>query len=352
MDINIRLKRVTIKEKALFTRAFAAMIGAGLPLVRALTILKQQTNNKYFAGILSDVIRRVEEGENLSGSLSHYPKAFENVYVKSIKAAEASGKLEEILDSLAEQLEKEYKLSSSIKNAVAYPIFIVVMMIIAAIILLLVVVPKLQSAFAEASVKLPLTTRILIGTTNGIINYWYLILLVIIAAVISVRYYLKTENGQLVYGRMLISLPIIRELYVNVYMARFTRTFAMLSSAGVPIMETVKIVGGVVSNKVYEKILAGAARQLERGVALSSPISQAKEFPPLVSQMMAVGEQTGKIDEVMLTLADFFDEEAEKRVGIVTSLLEPILLVIVGVGVGTIVFSIVVPIYQIAQMVR
>lgn len=345
-------KRVSLRERSLFTRAFATMIAAGLPEIKALGLLQKQTRNRYFQETLTDILGRLEEGEALSSAISRYPKIFDKVYVSSVKAAEASGKLEEILNELAIQSEKDYRLDSAIKGAIAYPAVIVSAMFFTGIILMVVVIPKFKTLFAESGVELPWSTRVLIGTAGFLSSYWYIILLVIIGAVIWLRFYLKSRAGQMTYGRAILKIPILKDFFVNVYMARFTRTLGMLVGAGVPIIEGVQIVSLVISNLVYEELLKKVAHQIERGIPMSSPISRAKEFPPIVSQMITVGEQTGKLDEIMTSLSKYFDSETDNQVKILSSLIEPILIFIVGLGVGVIVFAIIVPIYQISSVIK
>jgi len=348
-QINLNLfSRVSLKERTLFTRSLSTMISAGLPIVRALTILSKQTQNKAMQKVIGDVIKRLEEGESLSGAFSHHPKVFDQVYIASLKAAEVSGKFEQVLTQLAQQQEKDYKLNSSIKAAMAYPAFIVVAMVAAVSILMVMVIPKLETVFTDSNMTLPLTTRMLIGTANFMLKWWYMIILVVIAAVLWLRYYLKTDNGRAALGRFLISTPVLKEFFISVYMTRFTVTFSMLVSSGVPIVQAIKLIGSVMNNAVYEQIMVNVAKQIERGVPMSTPLAEAVEFPPIVSQMVAVGEQTGKVDEVLLSLSRFFEDETDKRVKSLTSLLEPILLILMGVGVGTIVFSIIVPVYQMS----
>lgn len=340
--------KVSLRDLSLFTRSLSATISAGLAIVKALNIIKDQSSNEYFKGIISDIVKRLEEGERFSAALSHYPKVFNKVYIASVQAAEASGKFDAVLKDLADTLEKEYKLDSSIKGAVAYPLFIVVAMVAACIILLTVVVPKIESVFIESEVTLPLATRMLIATGKFFNNYWYLTLIIIVALVVWLKYFLSSPQGFVVYSKALIKIPLIKGLFTDVYMTRFSKTLGMLVNAGVPIVDAVKLVGYVINNAVYYKILKNVAFQLERGIPMSAPLSKAKEFPAIVSQMIAVGEQTGKLDEILVSLAKFYEEETDRKVATTSSLLEPILLIIVGGGVGIIVFSILVPLYQIA----
>jgi len=346
LNINIQSKKVSGKDKALFTRSLATTIEAGLPLVKALEILSDQTSNNYFRGVIVEIIKAIEQGDKFSSALAKHPKIFDAVYVYSISAAEESGKFEQILLELADKEENDYKLESAVRGALAYPLFIIAAMIIIAALLLVFVVPKIEQVFVDSKLDLPLTTKALIGLANAIKNYWYLIILVVGGVVVWVKYYFKTVEGRKFYSKMVITVPIVRDVFVNVYMARFSKTLGMLANAGLPIIKSVELVSKVINNSVYEEVLAGTVQQIERGVPMSYSLSKSKAFPAIVSQMIAVGEQTGKLDEVMTSLSKFFEQESSRNVTLITSLLEPILLIIVGVGVGTIVFSIIVPLYQ------
>ncbi len=353
IDLSRVFRRVSVREKALFTRALSAMISAGLPLIKALNLLLSQTENKYFASVISDVIKRLEEGEGIAQSLSHHSDVFDQVYISSIRAAESSGKFDEILRDLAEQLEKDYKLETSVRSALAYPIFIVCAMIVVMIILMVAVIPKLQDLFTGINAQIPLATRMLIATSGFFQRFWYVIAAILIFAIYWGRSFLKTEQGKNFSSRMIIKIPVVKELFKNIYMSRFTRVFGILIGAGVPIIEAVKLMSLVINNKVYERILVRVADQIQRGVQMSSLLGEyPSEFHPIVSQMMAVGEQTGKLDEVMQSLARFFDDEVAKRLGALTSLLEPILLIIIGAGVGVIVFSVIMPIYKFSTNIQ
>jgi type II secretory pathway component PulF len=315
--------------------------------------LVKQTGNRYFVSIIKDLVARLEQGESFSSAISNYPNVFNKVYVASIQAAESSGKFEEIIEGLADQEAKEYKFASAVRAAIAYPVFIIAAIIVASIILLIVVVPKLESVFTETHLTLPWSTAALIATANFFASYGWLVLLVIVFLAVWFKFFfMKSEQGKEFYGRLLIHIPVFKDLFIGLYMVRFAGTLSMLVKAGVSIISTVKIVGKVIGNPVYEQILNGVASQLERGVPMSVPLSQADEFPPVVPQMVAIGEQTGKLDEVMSSLADLFEDETNKKVAILTSLIEPILLVIVGLGVGTIVFAIIIPIYQISSQIQ
>lgn len=347
MDIKLNfLRKVSIKEKSLFTRALATMISSGLPITRSFEILSRQTENDHFRSVINNIIKRLEEGEALSVALMRHRDVFDDVYISTIKAGESTGKFEQILKQLADQQEKEYKLASSVKAAVAYPVFITFAMIVAGFLLLTLVIPKMTEVFKETNVELPMATKALIYIGNFMASYWYLIILGFVGLVIWVRYYLKTPAGKASWGRLILSVPVIKEFYTDVYMTRFTRTLSMLIDSGVPIMTAVTLVSDVIDNSVYEKVLKKVVTQLERGVPMSTPLSESDAFPPIVSQMVAVGEQTGKLDEILMVLSNFYEQETDQKVKTLSSLLEPVLLIIIGLGVGTIVFSIIVPLYQ------
>jgi len=352
-DLKLRFfKKVSVRERAVFTRSLATMIASGLPPVKALTMLRQQSKNKYLAQILKDIVEHLEEGESFSSCLARYPDVFDKVYISSIKAAETSGKLEEVLKDLADQNEREYKLISAVKGAVTYPVLVIIFMIFTSAILMTVVVPKFEILFADASVQLPFATRVLISTSTFFSRFWYIILLVLIGIIVWFRYYLKTRNGEAFLSRMILATPFLREFFTDVYMARFSHTLGMLVGSGVPIVEGVQIVSTVINNTVFEDTLKKVSHQLERGIAMSTPISEAKEFPPIVFQMISVGEQTGKLDETLTSLSTYFEDETSNRVKVLSSVIEPLLIFIVGIGVGVIVFAIIVPIYQISMTMQ
>lgn len=352
MEITL-FNRVSVRERALFTRSLSAMISAGLPLVQALNLLSRETSNKYFISVIQDIVVNLEQGESFSSALSRHRDVFNQVYISSIKAAESSGKFEEIIKNLAEQEAKEYKFNSTVKAAIAYPIFIVLTIIVAGIILMVVVVPKLQTIFADANMTLPWTTRALIATANFFLNYGWIILIILIFFIVWARYFFfQNPAGKMFYGRTILAVPIVKDLFTGVYIVRFAGTLSMLVKAGVSIISAVETVGNVIGNPVYQEILKNVSSQLERGVPMSTPLSKSPEFPPVVSQMVAIGEQTGKLDEVMASLADLYEDETDKKITLLTSLLEPVLLVIVGLGVGVVVFSIIVPIYQISSSIE
>ncbi len=347
----LNFRRVSAKDKALFTRALAAAIEAGIPILKAITIVSGEVSNKYLRKIGESISSGIERGEKLSTALKKFPDVFDEVYVYSIAAAEVSGRMEEILKELADQQENEYKMQSAIKGAVAYPLLVFFTMVVVTLFLMAIVVPRVQSIMTEVNLDIPASTQVLLSSSIFISKYWYIVTLGIIGLILWLRIFSKTEIGRMFFSRLVINFPIIGSMYTNVYMSRFTKTFLTLSTAGVPLLKSIDLVGKVIDNMVLEKVLQKARDDVERGIPMSASLSKSHVFPVLVTQMITVGEQTGKLDEVFTSLAELYDGESERNISMITSLLEPILLLIVGLGIGIIVFAIIIPIYQATNLI-
>jgi len=349
MDINLPfLNRVSLKEKAFLARQLATMIASGLTLDKSLNILIEQTKNPTLKKTLESVIKDIEAGSPFSVAIAKYPRVFDKVFVNVVISGEAVGRLADVLDRLAGQLEKQNSFISKMKGALLYPIFIVIAMIAIAIIMMVKVVPELKNIFAEAGAQLPWSTKVLIAISDSLANFWYIYLLALIGIIIGVYYGLKTDWVKKLVSKVEIDAP--GGIGRDVYMARFARTLGMLVTSGTPIIEALNITAEVMNNVVYEEKIKQAASQVEKGVPLSVPIEKAKIFPVIVPQMISVGEQTGKLDETLQKLADYYEEEADDKIKSLSSLFEPVIIVIIGLGVAFLVFSILLPIYQIAQI--
>lgn len=341
-------QRVSVKEKAFMARQLATMLSSGLTLDKSLGIISIQTKNDFFKKTLEEVQKDLEAGERFSVAIAKHPKVFDQVFVNIVVSGEAVGRLSEVLDRLADQLEKQNNFLSKIRGALLYPIFIVLAMIAVAILMMIKVVPELKSIFQEAGADLPWSTRTLIFISESIINYWWVYLIGLVGLIGLIRLALKTNQAQYWVSKLEINAPA--GLGKDIYMARFARTLGMLISAGTPIIEAINITAEVMNNRIYEERLKKAASQVERGVPLSVPIEKAGIFPLIVSQMIAVGEQTGKLDETLENLAQYYEEESDNKIKSLSSLFEPAVIVLIGIAVGFLVFSIIIPIYQIAQL--
>ena len=344
--------RVGAKDKVVFTRQLGTMIRSGLPIVQALHILSDQTTNKRFTSIIQQISSSIEGGTSFSTALGKFPTVFDKVYVNLIRAGEASGKLDETLDRLATQQEKSYRLVGKVRGAMLYPAFVLAALVAASILMLLVVIPPLKAIFADAGAKLPLATQVLIQSSDALRGFWYLFLIAALGLAFGIRAALHSKSGQNIWDRVKLRLPIFGPLFQKIYIARLTRTLASLVGGGVAILESLEIVADSVGNAVYEQALQKAASEVEGGAPLSVPIRANPAFPPLVPQMILVGEQTGKMEGVLMKLADFYEEEVDDIVRNLSTLMEPILMVIMGVAVGGLLIAILMPIYNLGSVIQ
>jgi len=345
--LNLKNK-VKIKDRANFARQMATMVNAGLPLPQVLNLLARSEKNQVLKNAILDIQEDLETGYSFSTSLSKHPKIFSRVFVNAVRAGEATGKLEIVLLQLADTLERDSQASNKLKTMMLYPAFIVLAMIVVGAIMMVRVVPILSSVFAEANESLPLATRILILISNFVTNFWWLLIVAFIALLIMMRVYSQTEKGKAVFDRLKLRIYILRDLSKMFYMARFSRTLGMLASAGVPLLESIQITSDAMDNAVYKSNLERVSIQVERGVAMSLAISKSDIYPPLVSQMILVGEQTGELDKVLVKMSKTYEEEYDTLVKGAATLIEPVVIVLLGGGVAFMVFAILIPIYQIS----
>lgn len=349
--LNI-FNRISMKDRVVFTRQLGTMIKSGLPIVQALHILSGQANHQRFQEVISDLAQTIEGGGSFSTALAKYPKYFDNVYLNLIKSGEASGHLDEVLERLADQQENSYRLANKVRGAMMYPAFVLFALVAASILMMVVVIPPLKQIFSDAGANLPLPTRALIAMSDFLRGYWYIVIVVVVAAIFGVRWWVQTENGRSLLDRAKLKMPIFGSLFQKIYMARMSRTLASLVGGGVPILQSIDIVADSIGNTVYQRALKKAAKEVESGIPLSQPIRANPAFPAMVPQMIAVGEQTGKMDSVLTKLADFFEEEVDNIVKNLSTLLEPILMVVMGLAVGGLLIAILMPIYNLGSVIK
>lgn len=326
------------------------MLSAGLPLSQAMSILIKQTSNQFLKQSLENVLADIERGENFSTAISRNPKVFSELFIAMVRSGEATGKLDITLSRMADIMEDDYKLMSQIRTALYYPIFILLVMIVVVMIMLIKVVPQLKDIFTQGGAQLPATTRAIFALASGLAHWWWLILIIIIILVTIGKFYLSSPQGRDWYDSLILRIPFLNNLLKSIYINRFCRTLAMLVVGGVPIIQALGIVAEVMNNNVYKKTLKQAGTEVERGTALSTPISKNTYFPPIVSQMILVGEQTGRMADVLKKLGEYYETDTEEKVKGITSLFEPALIIIIGIGVGFVVYSIILPIYQMSQL--
>lgn len=344
--------RVPFADIVIVTRQLATMVEAGLVLSEALDILEEQQTNKQFKKVLVKISSDVKGGLDFAAALEKHPDVFPPIYSKLVRAGQASGKLDTILQELATNLEKEREFRSKVRGAMIYPVVVVTMMITVMLVMVFFVMPKLLGLYKESGVDLPLPTKIMIGFAGFMTGYWWAILLAVIIFGVTIRRYLKTPEGKLFFDKLLLRLPIMGKVTSLVIMTNFTRTFGLLISSGLSILESIKIVSDISGNQVYRGSLDIAYKGVERGLTFSSQLLGLPVFPKIIGQMAKTGEETGKLDEIMTKIADYFEAESDNSLKNITTLIEPIVLVVLGVGVGFLVVSIILPIYQLTTNIK
>jgi len=343
---------IKTRDVVIFTRQFATMINAGLPLVQALDILAQQTENKMLADVTRAVVYDVESGHTLADALRKHPKAFSDLYVNMVAAGEAGGILDTILLRLAQFLEKNDAIVRKVKGAMVYPAVIFSVAGIAVSVLLIFVIPTFQSMFASAGIQLPLPTRIVIGMSNILKHYWWALIGVAGGSVFLVNRWYKTPTGKLQIDRLLLKTPVLGDLLRKSAVSRFTRTLGTLISSGVSILDGLEITARTAGNMVIHNAVMDSRASIAGGETIAGPLAKSKVFPPMVISMIAVGEQTGGLDEMLSKIADFYDEEVDAAVSTLLSLMEPIMIVVLGVIVGGMVVAMYLPIFDMVNAVQ
>lgn len=340
------LNRVSFSELVIVTRQLATMVGSGLVLSEALDILEEQQTNKTLKRALSEVSQNIKGGLTLAQALSKFPDIFPHLYVNLVKSGEASGKLDSVLLQMADGLEKDREFRAKIRGAMIYPVVVITMMIAVMVIMMVFVIPKLMTLYSQSTIELPLPTKILIATSNLFTNFWWLGIMIAIGAFIGINRWKRTPEGNLFIGKTILKTPIVGKIVVNVTLTNFNRTFGLLTSAGIPLLDSLGIVSDLTDNPVFKNALKDAYKGVEKGLPFSSLLTAAI-FPKIVGQMVKVGEETGKLDEIFFKLAEYFESESDHMVKNLTVAIEPIVLIILGVGVAFLVISIILPIYKL-----
>ena len=343
-------KRVNVNDLANFTRQLSTMITAGLPLTDALNLLKMQSG-PTLAKISGSVLADVQGGVSLSEAMAKFPEVFSRVYVALVKAAEAAGVMENVLNRLAETSEKSREFKGKIVGAMIYPLIIVFGMLGVTVMVVLLVIPKLSALYKEVGSELPLPTKVLIAVSDFATNKWWLLLIIIGGLIFGLGGYLRSEAGKRVWDRIKFKLPIIGPMSQQVMLTEFTRTMALLVSAGVSVVDSLEIVASIVGSYEVEKNMKKIARQVEKGFPLSICFTENPQFPPIIGQMVAVGEETGKLDQVMEKLSHYFETEADGKIKALTTAIEPLILMVMAVGVGFFMYAVVMPLYDVINKV-
>ena len=344
--------KIRVSEIAMMTRQLATLIAAGFPLTTALHTMLPQTKKESFKRVLSKIKDSIEEGSSFADALAQYPDIFSNIYINMVRAGEASGTLEIVLERLADISEKQHKLNSKLKSVMAYPILMTLIGAGVLFFLLTVIVPNITSIFEEMNHSLPLTTQILIHTSHVLRQWWLMILGFIILTIFSYKIIIKKLSVQTAIDKFILKLPVVGELVQKISVARLTRTLGSLLENGVSLLDALEIVQNVTGNKIIKNALIDAKKEVERGRELGDVLSQNNNFPYLAVQMIKVGEQSGNLESMLKKTAQVYDDEIETTIVGMTSLLEPVIILVMAVVVGFIVLSICLPIFEMNQLVK
>jgi len=339
---------ITGKDLVIFSRQFSVMISASITVVEALEILIEQTNNLTLQNLIADMAAEVNGGAFLSDALAKYPKIFSNFFVNIIRSGETSGKLDEVLNYLADETEKSYSMSAKVRGAMIYPLFIICSLMGVGVVLMVYVIPNLTSILVETGATLPLSTKIVIGASDFLKNYAIFIILGLIGIGTSIRFYLKTYNGRRNMDILKLRLPIFGKLFKYIYLIRFARSLSTLLKGGVTITRSLEIVAKVVGNVIYEELILETLASINDGNPLATVFSTSEYIPKMVPQMIAIGEKTGKVDAVLDRITKFYDRESDEMLNNLSTLMEPLIMVIMGVGVGIMVAAVLLPMYNLA----
>ncbi|MEK7558156.1 MAG: type II secretion system F family protein [Patescibacteria group bacterium] len=345
------LERVSGKDLVIFSRQFAIMISANMAIVQSLKIIVDQTGSLKLKKIILKVAAEVDGGTKLSDALANWPDVFSNFYVSVVRSGETSGKLDEILNYLADEMEKDYDMMNKIKGAMIYPVFVLCGLIVVGMVMMIYVVPKLTNILSEGGAELPITTKILIGTSSFLASYWIMILLVSVVIFFGLRFYISKPTGRKQIDYLKLKLPIFGKLFQLIYLVRFTRSMNTLIVSGITISDSLKVVAGVVNNKIYQELIEKTILAVNEGNSISSVFSKSNEIPKMVSQMINIGERTGKLDVILDRITVFYGRAIANTIANLMTLMEPVIMVVMGIAVGIMVAAIILPMYNLAGQV-
>lgn len=350
VDLNRYFQRVKTQDMAMMTRQLSTLVSAGIPLVESLMALEDQIENVKLKSSITTIRERVTEGSKMSDAMKAFPKLYDELFINMINAGENSGALDIVLQRLADFTESQAKLKSKVVGAMIYPIIMAVVGTGLMILLMVSVVPKVTSLFENTEATLPLATRILIGISDGLIDYWYLIVAVVVLLAYGIKRYHKTEKGRDFFDRKSLKLPLFGELLRMVAISRFSRTLATLLSSGVPLLNAMDIVRNIVTNTVLKRVVEETKNSVKEGESVAEPLRRSGEFPPLVTHMIAIGEKTGQLEKMLERIADAYDSRVDTNVSALMTTLEPLMILVMATVVGFIVIAILLPMLQLSDV--
>ncbi len=347
--------KIKSDDLVIFTRQLSAMVGAGVPLLRSLNSLEQHTESQGLKTVLVDVIAEIQSGASFGDALAKHPRSFNEIYVNMVRAGEAAGILDDILKRLALQQEKSAAIRKKVKSAMTYPIILLVITVVAFFGLMIFVIPQIGNILKDLGgedAELPLITQIMLGISSFIISWWFILIPVFVLGVMGIMRYIRTPSGRKIYHRLILKIPGISPIIKKVVVARFARTFSALTGAGVTIIESMTITAHGMGNVLYEQALLDAVDKVKNGEQLSHVIDQDDLFPAIVAQMLSVGEETGQTETVLVKVAEFYDDEVDAAINGMSSIIEPVMIVLMGSMVGLIAISVMGPISSLAQNIK
>lgn len=342
-------KRVKLSELMIFTRQFATLLGSRVPLADSLANLYRQVNNQVLKEAISEIANDVDSGFSLSQALERHPNIFSEFYINMVKAAEVTGRLSEVLNFLADYLEKQATLLSKVKNALIYPAIVILLFFVVVFLMVSIVLPQMTSIFKEAQVELPLMTRILLGFGSFVSQWGWLLGIILVIFVIMIVDYFQTREGKVVFDEISLRLPVIGQLFRKLYIARFAESSRVLIRGGLTIPQAVEISAHTIGNSVYSDLLHSAAEQIRKGKLLSQALSGMSEFPPLVPQLISVGEITGSLEQLLEKVSEFYSREVEDVVNNLVTLIQPALMIVIGLMVALLFISVLSPLYSLSR---
>lgn len=354
-DINFKVPflqpKVSLKDKIIFTEQLSVMIKSGLGLVSALKSLRSETNSRELGRVLDQVVVDVEGGQKFSSSLAKFPHVFDQIYVSIVESGEQSGKLENSLKRLAKQLDKSYDLVAKVRGALIYPAIVLIALVGVSVFVLVFILPKLKDIFIDSGVQMPMITQIIMGLGDSLTKSWYYYVVAIVVLVIGLIILGRTKSGRRIGDLLKLKIPVFGSLFKKAYMANFTRTFASLAASGLPVMEIFETVKTVIPNSLYRDDIESVAKKVENGIQISKALHESKLFPSMVGQLALVGEKSGRMDEVFDTLADYYEREVENITKNLSSLIEPVMMIFLGAGIGLLIVAVLQPIYGLVGAV-
>lgn len=346
------LNKISSNDLILFTRQMSSMLSSGLTLLRALQIFKEQIKNEAMIEVVSGVINDIEEGKSFSFAIAKYPDVFSPIYISLIKAGESSGLLDKVLLRLANNLEKQSKLKGTVKSALMYPAIVVILMIFVVFIMMIFVIPQLSVLYKNLGVPLPLPTQIVVSLSGIVGTFWPVIIALLVLLIFFYRRWKKTEEGQLIVDNLILKLPVFGNLIKETILAEFARTFGLLIGTGTLVVEALLETADTAGNVHYRNAIKDVSKQVEKGVSIGNAMSSYSLFPPMLVQLVKIGEQTGKMDESLAKASEYFEEQVNQKVKTLTTALEPFIMIVLGVGVAFLIVSVITPIYSLISSLQ